>query len=191
MSVGKDYYKILGVARDANEAEIKKAYRRLARKFHPDLNPRRKSAEGRFKELQEAYAALSSSKTREHHDQPVEDTSVEVTDEAFAANARFRFVTELNWKRKLALVLWLLCSFGVLLPTNLLHESPGLGLVVSTVPLLLIWLGDWLADDDSADVSIGPLLTGAFGNVLMLIGWLIFARLVGGMVIAPIIMKLG
>jgi hypothetical protein len=106
--------------------------------------------------------------TREHHDQPVEDPNVEVRDEAFAASARFRFVTELNWKRKLALVLWVVCSLGLLLPTNFLHESPGLGLAVSTVPLLLIWFGDWLADDDATDVSVGPMLTGAFGNVLML-----------------------
>jgi curved DNA-binding protein CbpA len=190
VSADKDYYKVLGISSDASQAEIKKAYRRLARKFHPDLNPRRKSAERRFKELHEAYIALSSSNARQHHDQPVEDSDYQVRDEAFA-DARFRFVIELNWKRKLALFLWIVCMLGILLPTNLLHEARGVGLILSTIPLILIWLGDWLADDDSTEISIGRMLKGAFGNVLMLIGWVIFARLVGTMVIAPIIMKMG
>ena len=52
---GKDYYSVLGVKRDASESEIKQAYRRLARKHHPDVNPGDKDAEVKFKEINEAY----------------------------------------------------------------------------------------------------------------------------------------
>jgi curved DNA-binding protein len=65
----KDYYKTLGVRRDATTGEIKKAYRRLARKYHPDVNPNNKSAEDQFKDLQEAYAVLSKPETRKKYDQ--------------------------------------------------------------------------------------------------------------------------
>ncbi len=57
-----DYYQVLGVDRKAAAADIKKAYRRLARKYHPDLNPGDKSAEAKFKEIQEAYSVLSDAK---------------------------------------------------------------------------------------------------------------------------------
>lgn len=64
----KDYYKILGVKKDAKADEIKKAYRRLARKFHPDVNPGDKSSEDKFKEVQEAYDVLSDDKKRKVFD---------------------------------------------------------------------------------------------------------------------------
>ncbi|MCS6873152.1 MAG: molecular chaperone DnaJ [Pyrinomonadaceae bacterium] len=64
----KDYYNILGVKRDAKPEEIKKAYRRLARKYHPDVNPGDKVAEERFKEIQEAYEVLSDEKKRKIYD---------------------------------------------------------------------------------------------------------------------------
>lgn len=65
----KDYYKILGVERNASEKDIKSAYRRLARKYHPDVNPGDKTAEEKFKEVQEAYEVLSDKEKRAKYDQ--------------------------------------------------------------------------------------------------------------------------
>jgi curved DNA-binding protein len=65
----RDYYEILGVARAAKEEEIKKVYRKLARKYHPDLNPNNKQSEEKFKEVQEAYEVLSDPEKRQKYDQ--------------------------------------------------------------------------------------------------------------------------
>ena len=65
---GKDYYKVLGVARTATDDDIKKAHRKLARKHHPDLNPGNKRAEEQFKEIQEAYDVLSDPEKRKKYD---------------------------------------------------------------------------------------------------------------------------
>src|SRR5256885_879300 len=65
----RDYYDILGVQRDAEEEEIKKAYRKLAIKFHPDKNPGDKTAEESFKELGEAYEVLNDPQKRAAYDQ--------------------------------------------------------------------------------------------------------------------------
>src|SRR5271155_3422611 len=64
-----DYYQALGVAREADADEIRKAYRKLARKHHPDLNPGDKTAEDRFKKVQEAYDILSEPKKKQMYDQ--------------------------------------------------------------------------------------------------------------------------
>src|SRR5437667_876552 len=65
----KDYYSTLGVAKTATEKEIKQAYRKLARKHHPDVNPGDKSAESKFKEINEAYEVLGDPGKRRKYDE--------------------------------------------------------------------------------------------------------------------------
>ena len=65
----RDYYEVLGVSRDADEAELKSCYRKLALKFHPDRNPDDPVAEEKFKEASEAYAVLSDSAKRQRYNQ--------------------------------------------------------------------------------------------------------------------------
>ena len=64
----KDYYEILGVQKTASEDDMKKAYRKLALKYHPDRNPGNKQAEEQFKEINEAYAVLSDKDKRKEYD---------------------------------------------------------------------------------------------------------------------------
>ena len=71
----KDYYKILGVERKASEEDIRKAYRKLAKQYHPDYNPNNKQAEEKFKEINEAYEVLSDSNKRSHYDRLGNDYS--------------------------------------------------------------------------------------------------------------------
>jgi curved DNA-binding protein CbpA len=65
----KDYYKILGVDKNASQKDIQKAYRKLARKFHPDVNPNDKAAEEKFKEINEANEVLSDPEKRKRYDE--------------------------------------------------------------------------------------------------------------------------
>ena len=65
----RDYYEVLGVDKNADEATIKKAYRTLAKKYHPDMNPGDKEAEKKFKEASEAYAILSDPEKKQQYDQ--------------------------------------------------------------------------------------------------------------------------
>ena len=65
----KDYYKVLGVSRDADQKAIRQAYRKLARQYHPDVNPNDKAAEEKFKEINEANEALSDPEKRKKYDE--------------------------------------------------------------------------------------------------------------------------
>ena len=65
----RDYYEVLGVSKDADEDTLKKAYRKLAKKYHPDANPGDKEAEAKFKEVNEAYGVLSDADKRARYDQ--------------------------------------------------------------------------------------------------------------------------
>ena len=69
MAEKRDYYEVLGVDRGADDATIKKAYRQLAKKYHPDMNPGDKEAEKKFKEASEAYSVLSDPEKRRQYDQ--------------------------------------------------------------------------------------------------------------------------
>ena len=69
MAEKRDYYEVLGVAKTASEDEIKSAYRKLAKKYHPDLNPGNAEAEAKFKEVNEAYGVLSDADKRAKYDQ--------------------------------------------------------------------------------------------------------------------------
>ena len=68
MSEKRDYYEVLGVSKDASDSDLKKAFRSLARKYHPDKNPDDPDSERMFKEVQEAYAVLSNPDQRRQYD---------------------------------------------------------------------------------------------------------------------------
>ena len=73
----KNYYEVLGVSRTASQEEIKKTYRRMARQYHPDLNPGDKAAEAKFKDIVEAYETLSNPELRKKYDEKSSGETVE------------------------------------------------------------------------------------------------------------------
>lgn len=84
-----DPYRVLGIGRSASEAEVKKAYRKLARRHHPDVNRNSKSSEDRFKEIQEAYEILSDKKRRANYDKYGYDTAQPGFEDYAGAGERF------------------------------------------------------------------------------------------------------
>src|SRR5215470_10015897 len=85
----KDYYSVLGVRRDASDKEIKQTYRRLARQYHPDVNPGDASAEQKFKEISEAYAVLSNPDSRKKYDRFGHQAFASGFDPGFTRNSGF------------------------------------------------------------------------------------------------------
>ena len=69
MAEKRDYYEVLGVSKGASDDEIKKAFRKMSKKYHPDLNPNNKEAEKKFKEVNEAYQVLSDPEKKSKYDQ--------------------------------------------------------------------------------------------------------------------------
>jgi hypothetical protein len=137
-----DYYKVLGVSRNASQREIKAAYRKLARKYHPDLNPRRKSAEERFKKLREAYDVLSISERRQEYDLrgEVKDSetgtpspSAKAGSESRAQKGRHRS-PELRWWSGMNRERWLAVVFA------LVYFSLGLVFGEAKISVLIVGL---------------------------------------------------
>ncbi|MBM3223114.1 MAG: J domain-containing protein [Candidatus Tectomicrobia bacterium] len=85
----KDYYSVLGVRRDASEREIKQTYRRLARQYHPDVNPGDAAAEQKFKEISEAYAVLGNAESRKKYDRFGHQAFTNGFDPSFAGGGGF------------------------------------------------------------------------------------------------------
>jgi curved DNA-binding protein CbpA len=91
MQTTKDLYKLLGLSRDASQEEIRKAHRKLVRKYHPDANPEDPRAEGRFKEIQQAYEVLSNPQKRREYDRQLRTSSRGGADRAGAGASRGGF----------------------------------------------------------------------------------------------------
>jgi curved DNA-binding protein CbpA len=99
----KDYYAILGVSREATQEEIKQAYRRLAREYHPDRHPGDKAIEERFKEINEAYAVLSDPEKRARYDRGLlEGQSFGEEDlfDLFAQVFGWRWSSKTSWRER-------------------------------------------------------------------------------------------
>lgn len=107
MSRKRDYYEVLGVNRSADEASIKKAYRRLAKKYHPDTNRGNVQAEEKFKEVTEAYNVLSDKEKRKLYDQFGHDAFEEGFREAVLEAASLEMDT-MNTILKAEPVIWMI-----------------------------------------------------------------------------------
>ena len=94
----RDYYTVLGVKRSASEKELKQAYRKLARQYHPDVNPEDKAAEAKFKEINEAYEVLSDPENRKKYDQLGENWKY--ADQFAQAGAAGRAAPGRRWEQR-------------------------------------------------------------------------------------------
>ena len=218
MNTNKNYYQVLGIDPKASEDEIKKAYKKLARTYHPDLNPKRRiTAEDRFKRLQEAYRVLSDPVSRQQYDQslgisrptsqsnsqPHRVDHTEIKSGSWSIHVhregrRGRWLDSISWRRKLAVVIWALCVLGSFLATSssvvffmarFYQISTAQRLLWISIPLIMIWVGSWLSDDDNLDTSVGPALKQGFGILLEGLAWLYFARLIGLYFLGPLILR--
>ncbi len=222
MTITRNYYQILEVDIDASDDEIKKAYKRLARTYHPDLNPKRKiTSEDRFKRLQQAYSVLSDPISREQYDQSIGVSRTE-TVQVEPGYAGFRSyptsvdvdldpksfdvaesepwwktkLKEIGWRRNLAILLWSLCLLGSFFPTSSVVLTNNSIYVLSfpekllwiSIPLAMVWVGSWLSDEGSLDMSVGTVFKEGFGYVLEGLAWLYFARLIGVMFLGPLVL---
>ena len=117
ISADKNHYQNLGLSPSATPDEIKKAYRKLAKIYHPDHNPKRKSAEARFKLLQQAYDTLSDPEKRQQYDQLLsEDHQVNVeSDESVAAGWSWNRLEPYIFPFIIGSVVGALCGFEALL----------------------------------------------------------------------------
>jgi hypothetical protein len=214
MNADKNYYQVLGINPKASADEIKKAYKKLARKYHPDLNPRRKSAEERFKRVQEAYEVLSDPVSRQEYDQSGGNSTFNGRQARYPGDSSYsatparsrsetlnywkaKFTVEFTRQRKVAVFIWGLCLVGIFLPTSSIslwghfyETSMGLRLLWISLPLAMIWVGsEWSSEGDS-DTSLGPVIKQGFGILMVAAGWLSFVRLVSRRFLGPLIYEL-
>jgi len=220
--MNKTYYQILGLDPHASAAEIKRAYKKLARVYHPDLNPRRKvTATDRFKLLHDAYQVPSHAGSREQYDrslglgQSITGSNIESVEliqtrvgNSFGAvdiydEPKRHWLTNIRWRRKLAVVLWALCLLGSFLstsssvivsvdrfaPVSLIQR-----LIWITVPLGIMWIGSWLADNE-VDTLNGSMFADVIASGRTIIGrilggfaWVLFARFIGLYLLGPLIL---
>ena len=108
MAEKRDYYEVLGVDKNADEAALKKAFRQLAKKYHPDMNPGDKDAEQKFKEIQEAYAVLSDAEKRRQYDQFGISHSKSTTTPWRIMSMTASRLSILLWKKNLLLLILLM-----------------------------------------------------------------------------------
>lgn len=141
ISEEKDYYEILGVSRDATTDEIKKAYRQLARTYHPDLNMGNRESEEKFKEISEAYAVLSNEEKRRQYDSFIlsGDKSKDFNSEREFYNSWYinaLLLEGLNQLLGIKIFIWFIIVCGGIYFCILLFEEPLMALLLLVILIL-------------------------------------------------------